>query len=72
MNFSIGALTYRNGQITAAELVGRADDLMYSIKRVAKTQLRSQFTKANPCLHPELHRSSSRRGCNWALRCIEN
>jgi len=39
MNFSIGALTYRNGQITAAELVGRADDLMYSIKKSGKNAI---------------------------------
>lgn len=36
VTFSIGALTYRAGPITADELVKRADDLMYSVKKNGK------------------------------------
>lgn len=36
VTFSIGALTYRDGPITADELIRRADDLMYSVKNKGK------------------------------------
>lgn len=36
VTFSIGVLTYLDGRITADELVRRADDLMYSVKRNGK------------------------------------
>lgn len=33
VTFSIGAVTYQDGPMTADELIGRADDLMYSVKK---------------------------------------
>ncbi len=39
VTFSIGALTYRDGPITADELIKRADDLMYSVKRSGKNAI---------------------------------
>lgn len=36
VTFSIGVLTYRDGSIAADELIRRADDLMYSVKRNGK------------------------------------
>lgn len=39
VTFSIGVLTYQHGSITAEELVGRADDLMYSVKNKGKNAI---------------------------------
>ena len=39
VTFSIGALTYRDGPITADELIRRADDLMYSVKKSGKNAI---------------------------------
>jgi len=39
VTFSIGALTYRDGPITADELLRRADELMYSVKRSGKNAI---------------------------------
>jgi diguanylate cyclase (GGDEF)-like protein len=39
VTFSIGALTYRDGPITADELIKRADDLMYSVKKNSKNAI---------------------------------
>lgn len=37
--FSIGALTYRDGPTTTDELIRRADDLMYSVKKNGKNAI---------------------------------
>jgi diguanylate cyclase (GGDEF)-like protein len=39
VTFSIGVLTYQTGEISADELVKRADDLMYSVKKSGKNSV---------------------------------
>jgi diguanylate cyclase (GGDEF)-like protein len=39
VTFSMGALTYQSGEISADELVNKADDLMYSVKKSGKNSI---------------------------------
>ncbi|MDD5274370.1 MAG: GGDEF domain-containing protein, partial [Methylovulum sp.] len=42
VTFSIGFLTYRQGSITAEELIDRADNLMYTVKKNGKNAIASE------------------------------
>lgn len=53
VTFSIGVLTYQDGRITPDQLVKRADDLMYSVKRNGKNGIAYAVYAGGPTTAPE-------------------
>ncbi len=56
VTFSIGVLTYRDGPLTTDELITRADDLMYSVKKSGKNGIAFAVNAGETPLAPDAHR----------------